>query len=122
MNYEAERMVDQIVSGISRRKEPYGAICAGIDQKVCFITRGKSLEIIKLWIVSDGEFWDEKSFSGYLLLQRRKSGASRAAFALTDDQLNVKISSLIFVCASNLRQSHPTSLKVLAGTEREKIS
>ena len=95
MNYEAERMVDQIVSGISRRKEPYGAICAGIDQKVCFITRGKSLEIIKLWIVSDGEFWDEKSFSGYLLLQRRKSGASRAAFALTDDQLNVKISSLI---------------------------
>ena len=66
MNYEAERMVDQIVSGISRRKEPYGAICAGIDQKVCFITRGKSLEIIKLWIVSDGEFWDEKSFSGYL--------------------------------------------------------
>ena len=94
MNYEAERMVDQIVSGISRRKEPYGAICAGIDQKVCFITRGKSLEIIKLWIVSDGEFWDEKSFSGYLLLLRRKSGASRAAFALTDDQLNVKISSL----------------------------
>lgn len=121
MSFEVEQLVDRILTGVSRGKDAYCIIYAGNNQKLQFIMRGRRFEIIKLWVSSAEEFWDEKSFSRGLFFQKRTSRKGEAAFVRTDEKFKAIESSFdincdltcLAICASSVADVNTGRTKTL---------